>query len=127
MGFIRERVSYLKGLAEGLKIDSETNEGKMLSAIVEVLDDVVLAVEDIEDIQDEMEEHMGNMDEDLAEVESVIFGEECEDDFVTEVECPHCNETVDVFEDMLDEDEGSFECPKCEKEVDIEWDCCCEE
>ena len=27
MGYLSERVSYLRGLADGLKIDEDTNEG----------------------------------------------------------------------------------------------------
>ena len=32
---IGEKVAYLKGLAEGLKVDASTNEGKMIIAAVE--------------------------------------------------------------------------------------------
>ena len=49
---LRERVSY-KGLSEGMKIDENTNEGKLLMAIIDVIDDMFLAVEDLEEIQDE--------------------------------------------------------------------------
>ena len=37
MGFLRERVSYLKGLCEGMKLDANTNEGKLLTAIIMLL------------------------------------------------------------------------------------------
>ena len=30
---IGEKVSYIKGLAEGLKVDESTNEGKVITAI----------------------------------------------------------------------------------------------
>jgi predicted RNA-binding Zn-ribbon protein involved in translation (DUF1610 family) len=129
MGYIRERVSYLKGLAEGLKINTESNEGKMISAVIEVLDDIVLVVEDLEEGQSEMSEQISDMDEDLSEVEEVIFGEghDIEDDLVTEIECPSCNEKVQVYEDMLDETGNAYKCPKCEKDVEIEWECSCED
>ena len=35
---ISEKVAYLKGLAEGLKLDEETKEGKLIAAIIDVLD-----------------------------------------------------------------------------------------
>jgi hypothetical protein len=76
MGFLRERVSYLKGLSEGMKIDENTNEGKLLMAIIDVIDDIALAVEDLEEIQDEQAELIESIDNDLAEVEYVIFDDE---------------------------------------------------
>jgi len=80
MGFLRERVSYLKGLCEGMKLDANTNEGKLLTAIIDVIDDIALAVEDLEEIQDEHAEIIENIDQDLAEVESVIYDDEYYDD-----------------------------------------------
>ena len=46
---ITEKVSYLKGLAEGLSIDDTTKEGKIIKAIIDVLDDVAFSVADLED------------------------------------------------------------------------------
>ncbi|MDI3522953.1 MAG: hypothetical protein PWP43_1135, partial [Bacillota bacterium] len=37
MGNLRERVSYLKGLAEGLALEAESREGKLLSQVITVL------------------------------------------------------------------------------------------
>ena len=35
---ISQKVAYLKGLAEGLALDTETKEGKLIAAIIDVLD-----------------------------------------------------------------------------------------
>ena len=35
-----EKSAYLKGLMDGLKLDTETNEGKMIAAIVDLLGDM---------------------------------------------------------------------------------------
>ena len=51
MEFLNERVAYLKGLAEGMKIDENNNEGKLLKNIIEVLEDISEAIMDIEDSQ----------------------------------------------------------------------------
>ena len=37
---ISEKVAYLKGLAEGLNLDTESKEGKLIAAIIDVLDDM---------------------------------------------------------------------------------------
>ena len=34
---ICEKIAYIKGLAEGLKLDENTNEGKILAAVIDLL------------------------------------------------------------------------------------------
>jgi len=130
MNYLKERVAYLKGLAEGMQLNESTNEGKLLKAIIEVLDDVALAVDDIEEVQEEMSEQIDNIDEDLAEIEQIVFEDmydEYDDGYIGEFACPHCSEKVSVYEDMLDDDAGNtVECPHCHKDVEIEWECDCE-
>ena len=46
---ITEKVAYLKGLAEGMELDTGKKEGKLLSAIIDVLEDIALELQDIED------------------------------------------------------------------------------
>ena len=46
---ISEKVAYLKGLAEGLALDTDTKEGKLLTAIIDVLDDMAEKFVDLED------------------------------------------------------------------------------
>ena len=53
---ITEKVAYLKGLAEGLGLDGSTKEGKILSVMIDVLDDIALELQDLQDAQEEMEE-----------------------------------------------------------------------
>ena len=46
---ITEKVAYLKGLAEGMELDTEKKEGKLLAAIIDVLDDIALEIADMKD------------------------------------------------------------------------------
>lgn len=127
MGFLSEKVSYLKGLAEGMKIDEGTNEGKLLRAIIDVLDDFALAVEDIEEVQEALSQQVDEIDESLADVESVVFDMDEDDENYecdTEIECPYCNETICLEDSELDE-EGTIECPNCHREFDFKWECNC--
>jgi hypothetical protein len=125
---IKERVSYLKGLADGMQISDATNEGKLLRAIIEVLDDIATEVDCLQEEQDQMYEQIEDIDEDLAELESIVFEdyEDDDDDCIGEMKCPHCNEKFTVFLDML-EDDNSIECPICHNEIELDWDCSCEE
>lgn len=115
MSVLFERVSYLKGLAEGLEIQESSKEGKMLLKIVEVLDEFALAIDDldyglneVEETLDEVEEFVEMVDEDLSDLEDDFYGN-FEEDF-EEFECPECGEIV--FVDM-DYNHDSIECPNC--------------
>ncbi len=143
MSYLKEKVSYLKGLADGMQINDSTNEGKLLKAIIDVLDDVALSVDDILDVQEELSEQVDEMDEDLAEVESLIYDEEYEEDgddddeeecdceeceeeeIIAEFDCPHCGETVNMADAYMKKD--SVLCPHCNKAIEIEWSCDCDD
>ena len=143
MNYLKERVAYLKGLAEGMQISDATNEGKLLKAIIEVLDDVALAVDDIEEVQEQLSEQVDSMDEDIAAIESKIFDDEdeckceCEDDDEDEdedeisedgeFECPHCGEMISVEDAAFNEDNTAINCPHCGKDIEVEWECECGE
>ena len=130
---LSEKVSYLKGLADGLNIDESKPENKILKYMIEVLDDMALSVMDTEDEIALIGEQLDEVDEDLAELEEFVYEDDecdcdcCDDDDLYEIECPACHETIFVDSEIL-EDEG-MECPNCgEKlEFDIECDCCDDE
>lgn len=133
---ITEKVAYLKGLMEGLELDGSSKEGKVLKAVVDVLDDMALSVTDIEDDLAELSDQVDEIDEDLAEVEDEVFGDEDEccccddddddcdccgcgdDDDFYEVTCAKCGETTYITGDILDE--GRMECPNCGEELEFD-------
>ena len=83
---ITEKVAYLKGLAEGMELDTEKKEGKLLAAIIDVLDDIALELQDIEDEQAELSEGLDAVSDDLEDVEDVVFEDWDEDDDEDEYE-----------------------------------------
>lgn len=135
MNYLKEKVAYLKGLAEGMQISDSTNEGKIIKAIIDVIDDIAIVVDDIDDTQQELIEEIDEMDEDLAEVEKLLFDEdfyyesdddeEDDDDSETEFDCPHCGEGIILEEAFMNKD--AVLCPHCHKEIEIEWACDCED
>jgi hypothetical protein len=130
MSYLKEKVSYLRGLAEGMQISDATNEGKLLKAMLEVMDDFALAIDDIEEIQEQLGEQVDSIDEDLAELESVVFDEEDEDDedfCVSEIECPYCKEKIDIDDEVVNEETETIECPNCHKSIELDWECDCED
>jgi chromosome segregation ATPase len=125
MSFLGERVAYLKGLAEGLKVDESSNEGKLIKGIIDVLEDFALEVEDLEDSIDNMAEHIEEVDDDLAQLEDDYYeydDEDFDEEVEYEVECPSCNEIITIKEDDLGD---IIYCPNCDTEIEVEEECEC--
>ena len=93
---ITEKVAYLKGLAEGMELDTEKKEGKLLAAIIDVLDDMALEIEDLKDAQEELGDGLDAVSDDLEDVEDVVFGEDDEDDFDDEYEYDDLDEDEEI-------------------------------
>ena len=76
---ISEKSAYLKGLMDGLKLDTESDEGKMIAAIVDLLGDVTKRVTDIEETTIAISDELDEIEEDLDAIEDYILDDE--DDF----------------------------------------------
>ena len=88
---ISEKSAYLKGLMDGLKLNTESDEGKMIAAIVDLLGDVTKRVTDIEETTIAISDELDEIEEDLDAIEDYILDDE--DDF------------EDLDEDELDWDD----------------------
>ena len=86
MDYLGQKVSYLKGLAEGLGIDDSSKEGKLLLHIVEALEDFADVLAETIENQVDLEEYVNFIDEDLADIEEDIYGEEDDDNLYDEDE-----------------------------------------
>ena len=78
---ISEKSAYLKGLMDGLKLDTESNEGKMIAAIVDLLGDMSRRMVDIEDTTIAISDELDEIEEDLDAIEDFIMDEDDEDDW----------------------------------------------
>lgn len=140
MKYLGEEVAYLRGLAEGLEIESETKEGKMICKIIDVLENLADTLDDMQEDYDELVEYVESVDEDLSEVEDILY-EEDEDDFdddyddcddedelsYIEMECPNCGDLVDIDEELLFDDSVDVICPNCQAIIlssEEDEDCC---
>jgi len=136
---ISEKAAYLKGLMDGLKLDTEASEGKMIAAIVDLLGDVTKKLTDVEETTIAISDELDEIEEDLDAIEDFIMDEEDEyddddDDYdfdddddedeydeegfdfgdedttIYEVECA-CGNIIDFDEETLEA--GSIVCPNC--------------
>ncbi len=99
---IKNKVAHLKGLMEGMEFDTSTKEGKIIDAIVEILDDIADELELINDDVDSLYEYADELDADLGDVESELF--DIDDDYDYFDECEGC-EAEDCSACALAEDE----------------------
>ncbi len=126
MSNLSDRVSYIKGLAEGLKLDTEKNEGKLIEKILELLGDITKELEEMQEEQNDLNAYMEAIDNDLGDLEDVVLGDEDDedkdfvegeddgDDNLVEYTCPHCGEEMTFEVDSFDFDED-YLCPNCHK------------
>lgn len=104
MDFLYEKISYLKGLADGLDVKSDTKEGKLFNAMLEVIEEIADGMSDIVEEQEEMNEYLDLLDEDLTTVEEELFDD---------VEIDEDDEFDFDDDDYYDDDEDD-ECNCCE-------------
>jgi len=121
---ISEKVAYIKGLTDGMKIDDSTNEGKLTLAILDVLKDVAYDLEEIDETLDDMAEVVSDMEDSLCDLEDEVFGEDDYgydfDDDLYEITCRGCGNTVSVDMSMLEN--GSVNCPNCNDLIEFDID-----
>ena len=143
---INEKSAYLKGLMDGLKISEETNEGKMIAAIVDLLGDVTKKLTNVEDTTIAISDELDEIEEDLDAIEDFIMDEDDEDyddddyddddfddedydeegfDFgdedttIYEVKCI-CGNVIAFDEETLEE--GSIICDECGETLEFSFE-----
>ncbi len=143
---ISEKAAYLKGLMDGLNLDTEKAEGKMIASIVELLGDVTKKLTDIEDTTIAISDELDEIEEDLDAIEDFILDEEDEDEdfeddwddewddeddfeegfeygdedsIIYEVKCA-CGNVINFDEETLEK--GSIVCDQCGENLEFSFD-----
>lgn len=130
MDELRERIAYLQGLAEGLKLDEGKDEQRILKQIVDIIADLTDGVEDlqisVEDLEDYLECFEDELFDDDDDDDEIDFDDDDDDEYelldedinYVEVECPQCHDII-CFESEIIDDEDIIEvtCPNCAKVV----------
>ena len=144
-----EKAAYLKGLAEGLGVEPDSREGRLWTALTDLLSDMAHEIEDLQasdldfaDALDEMSEDLSyleeltcdlDMPEDMEEDDNVCAGcpggcyepedgdeELSYDGVIYNATCPNCGQEVSFDEDTLRQ--GSIQCPGCGETLEFELD-----
>ena len=130
---LTEKAAYIKGLAEGLNLDKDSAEGKLIGALIDIVSDIAAAQSETDEDLEYLNDYIEEIDEDLGAVEEELYGEgdcdcdcdcddcdcDCDDcdcdcdcgcDDSFEITCPACGETI-VFDGEIDPEDLS--CPAC--------------
>ena len=143
---ISEKSAYIKGLMDGLNLDTEKAEGKLISALVELMGDVTKKLTDVENTTIAISDELDEIEEDLDAIEDYILDDEDddyyddeddfddydEDDFddegfdfgdedstIYEVKCA-CGNVIAFDEDTLEE--GSIVCDECGETLEFTFE-----
>ena len=65
---IYTKMAYLKGMLEGMDFEDK-KEKKLFAAMIDILDELVEAVDDLYEEQDELQEYVESIDADLEDAE----------------------------------------------------------
>ena len=107
---LNERASYIKGLCDGMELDTTSKEGKVIAALVELVSEMAIEIEDLENAVDELNEYIEEIDEDLGDVEEILCeDDECDDEYECDGDCCNCDEECELADDEYFE----VECPAC--------------
>jgi len=147
---LKEKIAYLKGLAEGLGLDKDTKEGKLISLIIDTLSDMAEEIFDLGENALDIGEELDAISDDLSEIEEFLFDDdygfdddddydfddfdddddddddECDcpfcngEDFSYEIECPGCGINIELDESDLLS--GSMVCAACGEQLDLDFD-----
>ena len=125
MSKLTDRVSYLLGLAEGMKLSPEKDSHRLILEMLSVLSDAAEELEALTEAHEELGEYVESIDDCLSDVEDVVFADEDDEDelpdddepgVVVEYACPHCGAELSLRADEIDFDEAML-CPECGKEL----------
>ena len=95
-----EKVAFIKGLMEGMELDTTENENKILVKIVEVLEELAAANNALTEENIKLRDYVEELDEDLGALEEYVYECDCDCD------CDCCD---DEDEFGFDDEDDEFE------------------
>ena len=127
---LTEKTAYIKGLCDGLQLEGNTPEAKVIKALVDLVNDMAEEIAELESDVENVYDYCDELDEDLGAVEEYLIDEaeddecdccgdcdecDCDDDEeFFEIICPSCGETV-CFDESVNSEE--LTCPACGSEL----------
>lgn len=134
MSEVMEKLAYLKGVTEGVGLESEKKDTKVIKNIIGLLEELSYSVNEMESNYAHLQKQVLEIEEDLSDIEDMVYDDddccdcddcdcdydEDEDGAIYEVTCPGCNTTINLDEDMLGE--GEIDCPNCGSKLEFDME-----
>lgn len=123
---LNAKAAYIRGLMTGMEFDPESKNGKIIAAMMDLLEEMAATVVEHDDALDQVYDELETLDQDLDDVISDVYELEDDDEDdedeepadLYEVTCPNCGAVVTVDEEtLLSQD---LTCPNCHAAFDIE-------
>ena len=130
-----EKAAYLKGLVEGLGVEPESRDGKLWTALTELLSDMAHEIEDLQESNLDFAEAMDDISEELSYLEELT----CDLDMPEDPEfsgfsgcsgsCAGCGGCGSMDEEEEEDEELEYDgvlydvtCPSCGEEITFDED-----
>jgi len=107
---MREKIAYLQGLVDGMKIE-DGQQAKLMAAVIDAMEAMADAIEDNQVNIDDLDECIDDLYAELEERDDAF-----DEAGFEETICPSCGETVYFDQDMLD-NEDTLICPNCNSNI----------
>ena len=138
MSKLTDRISYLKGMAAGMKLNMDKDANKLMLEMLTAMGEMAEEMAAMTEAHNDLNEYVESIDDDLAELEETLFGdeelegdeesdgeedeeEELDDDDLIVYACPHCGHEIEFHANDVDFDED-YLCPECQKPIFPELD-----
>ncbi len=127
---ISEKMAYVKGLRDGVSLDAEKPEVRVIDAVLDLLGDVAAAIRDLDDQAEAVSDELDEIEESLDLLESVVYDEDDDEDDEDEDDDEADDEDEDQDADESDNDEAVYDfgdeviyeltCPACGESITID-------
>ena len=119
---------HIKGLAEGLDLDKNTKEGKLIDALIGLCGEMADEITTLSSTVEYLDQYVSEVDEDLGDLEDVVFDDEDDDeddedddDEITDEDCDGncaaCGEDCEFAGEDDDDEYYEIVCPSCGETV----------
>ena len=141
MSKLTDRITYLKGMAAGMKLNMDKDANKLLMEMLALMGEMAEEMAAMAEAHSDLNDYVESIDDDLADLEETLFGESAEEEDLEESDeeagdeeepdeesyvvddedlilyaCPHCGHELEFRASDVDFDED-YPCPECGKPI----------
>ena len=117
---LNAKAAYIRGLMTGMEFDADSKNGKVIAAMMDLLEEMAAQVTEHDDALDQVYDELETLDQDVDDIVSDLYADDDDDSTMYEVTCPNCGQISTLDEETLMDPEGDLVCPHCGATFDVE-------